>query len=135
MNFNLRLVLHRPPLFLTLGGQVRCYTLIMSSHAPGEGGKNAPMQITEGPSIAVQSNYHRSDPHSHFSRQPRLPTRRLFFILIFVSGRPLWTSCHWRTAEAALYDRQIRLWGLEAQQRHVPSPICLSALTMVILGV
>lgn len=39
----------------------------MSSHAPGEGGKNAPVQITE--------------------------------------------------AEAALYDRQIRLWGLEAQQR------------------
>ncbi|KAF9645171.1 hypothetical protein BDM02DRAFT_3120672 [Thelephora ganbajun] len=39
----------------------------MSSHAPGEGGKNAPLQITE--------------------------------------------------AEAALYDRQIRLWGLEAQQR------------------
>ena len=37
---------------LTLDGEVRHHILIMSSHAPGEGGKNAPVQITEGPSVA-----------------------------------------------------------------------------------
>jgi len=32
----------------------------MNSHAPGEGGKNAPVQITEGPLIAARG-HHRSD--------------------------------------------------------------------------
>lgn len=40
---------------------------------------------------------------------------------------------HRGTAEAALYDRQIRLWGLEAQQRCVPLPLHLIALIMVTL--
>jgi hypothetical protein len=49
---NHHLVLYYPPSSLTLDGEVRRYIPTMSSHAPGEGGKNAPLQITEGPSIA-----------------------------------------------------------------------------------
>ena len=52
-NYHL-VTLYHPLLFLTFDGEVCCHILIMSSHAPGEGGKNAPVQITEGPSMVAR---------------------------------------------------------------------------------
>ena len=77
---NLHLVLYHLPLSPTLDGEVCCYASIMSSHAPGEGGKNSPVQITEGPSIVPairhlqfrtkSCRHHRSDLDSCFLWPP-----------------------------------------------------------------
>ena len=85
--FNLDRVLYRSPPSLPLDGEVRRHASIMSSHAPGEGGKNTPVQITEGPStvstirrcpLHTKSRRHnRSDLDSCISRPPPIPTRQL----------------------------------------------------------
>ena len=87
--FNIHLVLYRPPSSLKFDGEVYHRTLAMSSHAPGEGGKNAPVQITEGPSIipairrrlfrAGSCRCHCSDLDTHFPWPPPSSTRHLLF--------------------------------------------------------
>lgn len=66
----------------------------MSLHEPGS--KGAPVQITEGANA--------------YYTNPCLP--RWWSIVLFLTGVV-------SIDEAAVYDRQIRLWGLEAQQRSV----------------
>ena len=132
-NFHIHLVLRHPPLFLTLDREVRRHVPIMSSHAPGEGGKNAPVQITEGPSIAARFVWvitvlTRTPIPPRYTRNRRVACS---LTRASVSAHFLRISYHRSTAEAALYDRQIRLWGLEAQQRCVPLPVHLTTLTMM----
>jgi hypothetical protein len=73
--------------------------------------------------------HHCSNLDSRFPWPPSSSTRPL----------PLNPRLHpsrcWQTAEAALYDRQIRLWGLEAQQRCAPSSSYLTVLNVLTLGV
>ena len=66
---------------------------VMSLDEPASNSKSAPVEITEG----------RSE--RHMPVLTRLDEPSSFFL-----------------DEAALYDRQIRLWGLEAQQRSVSYP-------------
>lgn len=74
----------------------------MSIHELGS--KNTPLQITEGMARARAARSKRCSA-----------TRASRYDMLTITNARLFFSLD----EAAVYDRQIRLWGLEAQQRSV----------------
>ena len=79
------------------------------------GEKAAPVQITEG--AFLSSSYPLYASWDHYFFAVILPSAFNVFISLILFIRR--TSAPHDIDEAAVYDRQIRLWGLEAQQRCV----------------
>lgn len=75
------------------------------------GSKSVPLQITEG-------NFQTMC----FVRRHLLSSGHVLVLSRCCSGVDFKSLTWFPTDEAAVYDRQIRLWGLEAQQRYALYP-------------